>query len=277
MRYPARPGWAHNEAMPLPPEVLRLDAADPVATLVLCHGAWHGAWCWHDGFAQRLAARGVSTLAPSLRGHAGSAGGRHLNRMRLRHYADDLAAVVASVDGPVHVAGHSMGGGVVQTFLERTDRPRVASAALLASMPPSGVRKVTWQLARHRTGNFLAANLTWNLGRLVRTDQHVRGMFFTDRTDPGVVSGTTPRLQSESYLAFIDMLLLDRPRPRTLEERVLVVAAGDDAIFDAADAAETARRWEADLTTVEGIGHDLMLDTGWEQVADLVADWVLRA
>lgn len=262
-------------AASLPAELIRVDADRPVATVVLCHGAWHGAWCWQDGFAQRLAERGISTVAPSLRGHAGSADGHRLNLSRLRHYADDLAAVVDSLDGPVYLAGHSMGGGVVQTFLERTDRPKVAGAALLASMPPAGVYKVTLSLAQQRTLDFVATNLTWNLGRLVRDDEHVREMFFTAATPADVVRRTRERLQSESYLAFVDMLLLDRPRPRAAGEPVLVVAAEQDAVFDAADAAALARAWGTTVTTVDGIGHDLMLDAGWERVADLVADWVL--
>lgn len=263
----------------VPSEVIRVEAPDARATLVLCHGAWHGAWCWQDGFTERLAARGITTVAPSLRGHAGSAAGHRLNRLRLRDYADDLSAVISSLDAsgtPVHVAGHSMGGGVVQTFLERTDRPRVASAALLASMPPAGVHKVTRSLARHRTRDFLAANLTWNLGRLVRTEDDVRAMFYTASTPADVVRRTAERVQSESYLAFVDMLLLDRPRPRPVEEPVLVVAASEDAIFDAEDAAATARAWAARAVTVDGIGHSLMVDSGWEQVADLLADWVLE-
>lgn len=263
----------------LPAEVLRVDAAEPRATLVLCHGAWHGAWCWHDGFTARLADRGISTVTPSLRGHAGSAGGRRLNRARMRDYVADLAAVVASVgtagDGPVHVAGHSMGGGVVQMLLSLADRPPVASAALLASMPPAGVGKVTRSIATHRPRDFVMANLTWNLGRLVDDEADARAMFFTAQTPDDVVRRTTDRLQSESYLAFLDMLVLDRPRPRPVDTPVLVVAAGEDTIFSVSDAEATARAWNGELTTIDGIGHDLMLDTGWEQVADVVADWVL--
>lgn len=254
-------------------------AAEPRATLVLCHGAWHGAWCWHDGFTTRLADRGVSTVTPSLRGHAGSAAGHRLNRARMRDYVADLAAVVGSTvaegGGPVHVAGHSMGGGVVQMFLSLPERPPVTSAVLLASMPPAGVGNVTRSIATHRPLDFAMANLTWNLGRLVCDETDARAMFFTERTPDDVVRRTTARLQSESYLAFLDMLVLDRPRPRPVGEPVLVVAAGEDAIFSATDAAATARAWDGELTTIDGIAHDLMLDTGWEQVADLVADWVL--
>jgi hypothetical protein len=63
-------------------EVPGADADDAVATLVLCHGAWRAAGYWHERLAQRLAERGISTLAPSLRGHAGSAPGHRLNQLQ---------------------------------------------------------------------------------------------------------------------------------------------------------------------------------------------------
>lgn len=255
-------------------ETIRVDAPDPRATIVLVHGAWHGAWCWQDGFTQRLAERGVSSLSLSLRGHAGSAEGVRLNRCRMRDYADDVAAVVAELDRPF-VAGHSMGGGVVQGFLERTDRPAIAGAALLASMPPHGVIGVTTQVAVHSPGTFLAANATMNLGRLARTPDQVRALFFRPESSDAVVAATTSRVQSESYLAFLDMLVLDRPKPRAIDEPVLVLGAAEDAIFTPADVAATAKAWGTSPVMVSGIGHDVMLDEGWEQVADQLSDWVV--
>jgi hypothetical protein len=42
----------------------------PLPHVVLVHGAWHGAWCWRDGFTQRLEAAGLQVRGDLVkRGH----------------------------------------------------------------------------------------------------------------------------------------------------------------------------------------------------------------
>ncbi len=255
-------------------EVTRMGPADPLATAVLVHGAWHAAWCWTDGFAQRLAEAGIATASVSLRGHGGSSGGDRLNRHRLRHYADDLGTVLARIPGRPFVVGHSMGGGVVQHLLARRDRPRTGGAVLLASMPPSGVLPITLRVAREDPGLFLRANLRRDLGMLVADPEQVRAMFLSADAPQVLVDDVAARVQSESYLAFLDMLVLDRPRPRRVEDPVLVLGAADDTIFSVREVRATAAAWGTEAEVVEGIAHDMMLDPGWEGVADRVAAWV---
>jgi pimeloyl-ACP methyl ester carboxylesterase len=78
------------------------------ATVVLVHGAWHGAWCW-DKVAALLEARGVPVVTLDLPGHGES-------REPLGDLASDgaaLAAALGDIDGPIVVCGHSYGGAVV--------------------------------------------------------------------------------------------------------------------------------------------------------------------
>ena len=39
-----------------------------MATFVLVHGSWHGAWCW-EALTPRLKAQGHAVIAPDLPGH----------------------------------------------------------------------------------------------------------------------------------------------------------------------------------------------------------------
>jgi pimeloyl-ACP methyl ester carboxylesterase len=69
-------------------------------SILLVHGAWHGAWCWEPVIDLLPGARAIDL--PSV--HAG--GG----------FADDVAAVRAALDGmeaPVTLVGHSYGGAVI--------------------------------------------------------------------------------------------------------------------------------------------------------------------
>jgi pimeloyl-ACP methyl ester carboxylesterase len=73
-------------------------------TVVLVHGAWHGAWCW-DEVAERLRADGTPVVAVDMPSVA--AGG---------DMYDDARAVrdaIAAVDGETVVVGHSYGGVVI--------------------------------------------------------------------------------------------------------------------------------------------------------------------
>jgi len=73
------------------------------------------------------------------------------------------------------------------------------------------------------------------------------------------------------------MLGLERPKPHSVDVPALVMGATEDAIFTPAMVAATAEAWGAIPVMFDEIGHDVMLDVGWERVADRLADWVLKS
>ena len=77
-------------------------------TIVLVHGAWHGAWCWAKQQAE-LGRRGLTSLAVDLPGHGAST----LPLGDLYGDAAHVAEVLTNVPGEVVLVGHSYGGAVI--------------------------------------------------------------------------------------------------------------------------------------------------------------------
>ncbi len=94
---------------------LRWPGIDGAATVVAVHGITANAWSW-DPIAHHLAG-GAHLVAIDLRGRGRSheVPGPH----GIRRYADDVAAVIEQLGGPLVVAGHSMGAFVALMTAER--------------------------------------------------------------------------------------------------------------------------------------------------------------
>ena len=98
-------------------------SSTPVVTLV--HGAWHGAWCWEQ-IVDRLAARGVPTVAVDLPGHGADPG----PLSDLHGDAARVGQVLDGIDAPVVLVGHSYGGAVIT---HAGDHPAVAHLLYLCA------------------------------------------------------------------------------------------------------------------------------------------------
>jgi len=97
-------------------------------TLVLVHGAWHGAWCW-DPVLPGLTEAGIPTRALDLPGHGAST-------LALGDLETDAAALRAEIDaitGPVVVCAHSYGGAVAT--VGAAGCPRVRHLVFVAAFP----------------------------------------------------------------------------------------------------------------------------------------------
>jgi pimeloyl-ACP methyl ester carboxylesterase len=97
------------------------------ATVVLVHGAWHGAWCWSK-VVDGLRAAGVPVVAIDLPGHGESP-------EPLGDLLADAAALRQTLDGldDAVVCGHSYGGAVVTEGA--ADHPAVRHLVFVAAFP----------------------------------------------------------------------------------------------------------------------------------------------
>jgi pimeloyl-ACP methyl ester carboxylesterase len=239
-----------------------------MATVILVHGAWHGPWCW-ENVARRLAGRGHDVHAVTLRGHHHPAG-----RIwhRVRDYVDDLQDVVSDLAEPAVLVGHSLGGLVVQKYLEHHV---AAGAVLMASVPAGGTFRAVCRIARRHPWLLLKVNLSLSLRPLIDSPALAREWFFTPVTPQQVVDRCLARLQDESYPAFLDTIVRP-PRSARVRTPILVLGAGRDGFFTAAEMRRTAAAYGTRAEIFAGMGHDMMLEAGWPGVADRIDAWIRR-
>jgi pimeloyl-ACP methyl ester carboxylesterase len=100
----------------------------------------------------------------------------------------------------------------------------------------------------------------------------VREVAFTPETAQEVIDDCHARIRDESYLAFLDMLFV-RPRPRRIATPVLVLGGERDGILTVGEVHRTARAYHTRAEIVPQMGHHMMLDDGWEKVADRIDAW----
>jgi pimeloyl-ACP methyl ester carboxylesterase len=238
--------------------------------VLFVHGAWHGAWCWAEHFLPYFADHGHPAHAVDLRGHGDSEGRSRLRRTRMRDYVADVERAVAELDGSPVLVGHSMGGHVVQKYLERHRAP---GAVLMASAPPRGALPATLRLAARHPLAFLRTNATLSLYPMVRTPSLARDAFYSADIPDERLRGYHARLQDESYRTFLDLLGLDLPRPRRVRTPVLVLGGDRDTFFTRQEVEATARVYGTRATFFP-VAHNMMLEDGWPAVADHILRWV---
>ena len=239
--------------------------------LLFVHGAWHGAWCWEDTFLPHFARQGYAAHALSLRGHGESAGRDRLRWTRIRDYVADVEQVVATLDPPPVIIAHSLGGFVIQKYLESNRPP---AAVLLAPIPTHGALPFYLRFfARHPLA-FLKLLFTLSPYHMVGTPELTHEGFFSPDMPQEQVNTHFARIQEESFRAALDVALLDLPRPKRVITPMLVLGAANDRIFTVSEIEKTARAYHTDAEIFPDMAHDMMLDSGWEGVADRILAWL---
>ncbi|MFH1103338.1 MAG: alpha/beta hydrolase [Actinomycetota bacterium] len=235
--------------------------------LLFVHGPWQAAWVWREAFTGWFAERGWTCHTFDLRHHGGTDGPRSLRRTRIRDYVADLADAITALGRPPVIVAHSMGGLVAQRYLERDDLP---GCVLLAPVPIGGVWRTTLRILGRHPLKCAQAGLTLDLAPLVDTQHMARDLLFDPDIATGDLDRYVDRLQGESYLAYLDMLLVTRLRPPLVHTPVGFVTGDRDRIFSVEDVRRTARAYGVEATVIAGAGHQLMMGPRWEQAARAV-------
>ena len=262
------PVSAHREVLSAVPEGwAEQSRATRMPPLLFVHGLAHGAWCFAEHWLPAAAERGFPAYAVSLRGHGGSGGGGRLGRTLMRDYVHDVMQTITELPQPPVLIGHSMGALVCQLVAERYPTPGLV---LLTPVPLQGATRQLLAIARERPLDAARAVL----GRTLP----LRGADLFTGLDPATAARYVDRLGRESALVQYQLLA-----PRTIGPTygpVLVVGSEGDRLIQRSDVERTAAAYGVRPTWLprrpdgRPIGHDVMLDAGWQQALDTVLDWV---
>jgi pimeloyl-ACP methyl ester carboxylesterase len=126
--------------------ISKYPADNPRSTpLLFVHGSCHGAWCWDVHFLDYFAQHGYAAHAVDLRGHGKSEGREKLPWTRIADYVDDVSSAARQLANSPILIGHSMGGFIIQKYLEACDAP---AAVLLSSPSPAGLLPTALRMVR---------------------------------------------------------------------------------------------------------------------------------
>ena len=219
-----------------------------------------------------FAQAGFRSYALSVRGHGASRGRDDLALHSLADYVDDLEEAIAHIGSAPIVIGHSMGGLVAQKYLERASLP---GAVLLASVPPQGLLTASLNLALMKPKLFSAFNgLIFEGGASLES---MREALFAGPVSLDRLTRYYALMQPESPRALWDMTFFDLPqRWRMRVPPLLVLGAERDLMVPPPQVAQCALAYEVDAEIFPAMGHAMMLETGWQRVAERILGW-LRA
>ena len=237
--------------------------------LLFIHGMFTGAWIWDEFFLPFFAENGYRAVALSLRGHAGSEGREGVQWYSIADYVKDVEQVAAQLATPPVVIGISMGGFIVQKYLESHDAP---AGVLLASVPPTSAWPMAGRIILRYPLPLLTAIFTVRTYSVVKTPQLASMLFSAELPEEKLIKYHA-KMQDESFRAFLDVLGLNLAHPKRVKTPLLVLGAEQDWALGP-DTKTTARAYDGQMDIVPSAGHYMVLDTNWRGAAKRILDWL---
>jgi pimeloyl-ACP methyl ester carboxylesterase len=244
--------------------------AHPVP-LLFVHGGWHAAWCW-ENFLDYFAAAGYRAVAMSMRGHGASPTDKPLPKVSVADYVDDVRSVADDLGGAPVLVGHSLGGYVIQRYLEGHAAP---AAVLVGSPPPSGVLGTALRVWRRRPQMTVKSFNDPTLVKFLSSAALAREYLFCADTPDAIVESCWKRAGPESIRAAMTDPMRRRVNTRLVSTPMLVLGAVHDGFVSVGAVRATARAYRTEPEFFD-MGHNMMLEPGWRDVAERIHDWLER-
>jgi len=226
--------------------------------ILMVHGACHGWWAYRK-WLPFFAAAGWRVYSMSLRNHSGSYSvpEETYQKLAVDDYAEDVLKVLAWIDQPAILIGHSMGGITVQKAAEQA---KLRALILLASVGPGQLGAIRDPLPLDKTFMF--------------SPEQARDIWFYKIDDPSfnaIYQQLVPESVSVINHYSTGALTIDRSKIRC---PVFVIGAEHDRTV-VHNFQSIAEFYHGDRLLVPDAGHDFMLEAAAIDVAIGINHWLL--
>lgn len=226
--------------------------------VLMVPGGSHGWWAF-EVWLPFFASSGWQSFSLSLRNHTGSYSlpDEEFVRLTMDDYVDDVSTVLAWLDKPAVLIGHSMGGIIVQKVAEKTT---LKGMVLVASVGPGQLGPIRDPVPTDKP---------------IMLDPDIVRMTWFHRIDNERFKSIYSRLTPESPEVMNEYstgrVRVDR---QAINCPILVIrGAYDRTVVHAADA--LADFYSAPYQIEPDCGHDLMLEPSALDVAQKINQWLL--
>ena len=238
--------------------------------LLFVHGAWHGVWCWKP-LMDYLAKKGFTGYAFDLPGH-GTRKSEGVVGLGIMDYVSEVESAIGELAlvKPILI-GHSMGGLIVQKFLEQNE---ALASVIIAPCPAMGGS--FWLPIKYFLCQPIAAT-TATLGRktAIRNKKMCERLFFND-IPPEKLEAHFEKLCLESSRAVRQMVIpfLKLKAAKITSAPVAVAAAGRDYFFEFKRLQDWAEKYGYDFLPFPEAAHNLLSEPEKFEFGKTIYKWL---
>lgn len=250
------------------PEVGVLGKLRATVPILFIHGMWHASWCW-DLFLEVFRAPRFEAVAMDLRDHGkGRSGPARLWRLVLGTYVNDVLREIDKLRQKPILVGHSLGCLLAEIVMAQARPPAIV--LLAPTRHEIFARSVDRFRAAH-PAEYRRLFWTATMWPPIGTPELCREMLLSPALPEARLREFHGRMQNESFWVAAQLRYGFGPRPAPPSGIPTLVVGGElDRAVLPDDVRAVAAGHGTEAVILPGMGHDLMLEVGYERVIALI-------
>ncbi|HEM4880857.1 TPA: alpha/beta hydrolase [Streptococcus agalactiae] len=221
--------------------------------IVFIHGANHAAWCWNAYFMNFFYEKGYNVYSVNLYNRGNSS---RIEKALLSEYVEQINDFVEYLDKKIIIVGHSVGTSIVQKYISKY-KESVEKCILMCPVAPWGM-KYDLITMFHKSPMKKILLALYNI-KIIK--KYPVELFFEKK--PSCIKNECfiPENFNECFFVFLEKSEINKNIP------ILILGSKNDQVINYKSIYKMVTYYNSEFVIYNNIGHDMMLDFGWEIVA----------